>query len=160
MNTSGKAVNLEALADTMENMIEEHLYLLHKHTYEIVDIDYYYYQVVEENEEHDLYHGRLDWEKKVIEQAKDVFEHEDDYLAIPNQYDLNEYQMLKKFCNLLSEADCTSCLQSIQGKGAFRRFKAFIRHIGLENEWYKFRSEKIKEIATLWCKANGLPFNI
>ncbi|WP_152512773.1 hypothetical protein [Haloplasma contractile] len=63
----------------------------------------------------------------MFDQAKYVFDQEDDYLAIPSQYDLNEDQMLKQFCNLLSEVDCTSCLQSIRGTGAFRCFKSSIR---------------------------------
>ena len=42
---------------------------------------------------------------------------------------------------------------SIKNKGAFRRF-------GIEDYWYQYRDEAIKQIAIDWCNKNGIAFAI
>ncbi|MEH7302773.1 UPF0158 family protein [Neobacillus drentensis] len=52
--------------------------------------------------------------------------------------------------------DCL--LRAIKGKGAFRRFKDNIIDLGLEDQWYSYRSKCYKEIAIEWCRENNIEF--
>ncbi len=40
----------------------------------------------------------------------------------------------------------------------YRKFKDKLIEIGLENDYYKFYDEKLKEIAIEWCKDNNLEY--
>lgn len=45
---------------------------------------------------------------------------------------------------------------SIQGRGAFGRFKDTIYDLRLEQKWYKFREEAYEQVARNWCEENGI----
>jgi hypothetical protein len=45
-------------------------------------------------------------------------------------------------------------LRSIEGKGAFRRFKDALHRHGIEMNWYAYKDEAYKEIARDWCEEN------
>lgn len=47
---------------------------------------------------------------------------------------------------------------SIKGSGAFRRFKDNIYKYNIEEEWYKFRDEAIKQIVIEWCEDNEINY--
>ncbi|MHC2995299.1 MAG: hypothetical protein IBV53_07360 [Candidatus Atribacteria bacterium] len=47
---------------------------------------------------------------------------------------------------------------SIKGRGAFRRFKNNIYKYNLEEDWYRFRDEAIKQITIEWCEDNGINY--
>ncbi|HNT44737.1 MAG TPA: UPF0158 family protein, partial [Syntrophorhabdaceae bacterium] len=49
-------------------------------------------------------------------------------------------------------------LYTIDGRGAFRRFKDAIHRLGIEKDWFKYRDGRLKELAVDWLKANGIPF--
>ncbi len=57
----------------------------------------------------------------------------------------------------LNEID--DLLYAIQGKGAFGRFKTAIHCHHVENKWYQFREERLKEIAIEFCKYYGLTYH-
>ena len=46
--------------------------------------------------------------------------------------------------------------RTIQGRGAFRRFKDGVRRLGIEQQWYDYRDKKYVEFAIYWCKENGI----
>ncbi|GAA60106.1 hypothetical protein P20652_1970 [Pseudoalteromonas sp. BSi20652] len=48
--------------------------------------------------------------------------------------------------------------QSIHGKGAFRRFKTVLEKLGLVDEWYKYRGQKLRGFVEFWCKENKIDF--
>ena len=50
-------------------------------------------------------------------------------------------------------------LHAIQGRGAFGRFKTAIHCHNIENKWYKFREERLKEIAMEFCERHGLTYH-
>ena len=47
---------------------------------------------------------------------------------------------------------------AIKGKGAFRRFKDSIIRVDIEDNWYKYREEAIKQVAIYWCQLNQIDF--
>ena len=83
----------------------------------------------------------------------------DDYILVPNKYDVDEYLMMEKFIYTIPSELIQSRLEElIQGKGAFRRFKDAIFNLGITEEWYKFRDECYKEFAKEWCEYHNIAF--
>ena len=75
-------------------------------------------------------------------------------------YIMNENEIMERFCFSLEDAQMSDFLQrTIQGSGAFRRFKDAVYQNGIENEWFAYRNEEYKEIAIDWCQENGIEFN-
>lgn len=50
------------------------------------------------NDDDDEYLGkRPDWEKDIFDKTKEV-PTSDDYLELPSQFDIHEYQIMQEFC--------------------------------------------------------------
>lgn len=81
------------------------------------------------------------------------------YAPIPDKEELNEYQMMERFCDLVTNEKIQDDLfVAIQGKGAFGRFNTAIRCHNIKDQWYKFRDSCIREIAVEFCKQHGLDY--
>ena len=83
----------------------------------------------------------------------------DDYILVPNKYDVDEYSMMERFIYTIPSELIQSRLEElIQGNGAFRRFKDAIFNLGITEEWYKLRDECYKEFAKEWCEYHNIAF--
>ena len=80
-------------------------------------------------------------------------------IILPTQYEINEYQIMADFIEIIENEKIKEKLQNIiQGKGAFRRFKDYCFQLNIIQDWYRFKEKKYKEIAIEWCKQNGLKY--
>ena len=80
-------------------------------------------------------------------------------IILPTQYEINEYQKMADFIEIIENEKIKEKLQNIiQGKGAFRRFKDYCFQVNIIQDWYRFKEKKYKEIAIEWCKQNGLKY--
>lgn len=80
-------------------------------------------------------------------------------IIMPTQHEINEYQMMVDFIDILDNLEIKDNLHRlIQGKGAFRRFKDYCFDENIIQDWYKYRDERYKEIAIEWCKQNELKY--
>lgn len=80
-------------------------------------------------------------------------------IILPTQYEINEYQIMTDFIEIIENEKIKEKLQNIiQGKGAFRRFKDYCFQVNIIQDWYRFKEKKYKEIAIEWCKQNGLKY--
>jgi len=147
-------VNLEDIIEGMEMQTEFNHSYLDTMTGEIVsvteeELDY------AQNEELDL-DELPDWQKELVEIAEEILE-TDRYIQLPDKFDIDEYHIMERFClSLKDEKIRNEMYHSIQGKGAFRRFKEKIRRFKIENDWYDFRDDVIREIAREWCEVNDI----
>ena len=99
------------------------------------------------------------WYCEAVSRAKQYLENQNDYLPLPDKYDFNEYRIIEKFiARVVIPKQLQMLSQSIQGKGAFRRFKAVLEKLGLVDEWYKYRGQKLREFVEFWCKENKIDF--
>jgi hypothetical protein len=90
----------------------------------------------------------------LIEEIEESF---DEYVPLPNQYEIDEYSMIEEFIDNLPEGRKQEELyDSIIGRGAFRRFKDEVYELGLEQKWYKYRDEAHEKLAREWCEENGI----
>ena len=80
-------------------------------------------------------------------------------IMLPTRYDINEYGMMEDFTETIEDIRLQNQLYiSLNGSGAFRRFKDTCINFDIINDWYKFRDERYKELAINWCKENNIEF--
>lgn len=80
-------------------------------------------------------------------------------IMLPTKYDINEYKMMEDFIKTVKDLKIQNQLYiSINGHGAFRRFKDTCIYYSIINNWYKFRNEQYKKLAINWCKENNIEF--
>ena len=88
---------------------------------------------------------------------EEIDEYWDDYIRLPDQYELHEYDIMEDYASSYPDKDISAeLMQSIRGRGAFRRFKDKCYHHGIEKEWFRFHDEAIRQKAQQWCIDNGL----
>lgn len=80
-------------------------------------------------------------------------------IILPTRYDIHEYDIMVRFVETITDTRLQNQLYiSLNGKGAFRRFKDTCINFNIIDDWYKFRDEKYKEIAISWCQKNNIEF--
>ena len=81
------------------------------------------------------------------------------FLRFPTKYEIHQYRMMEAFIDRLSPGKTQEELAyAIRGKGAFRRFKQYVRYHGLEQRWYDYLAEAYRELAIRWCDEEGLEY--
>lgn len=91
------------------------------------------------------------------EAQEEIEEGSDRYLALPDSFDINEYEMMEHFLWTITDEEARHTLDvAMRGKGAFRRFSAKLNALGLEEDWYDYRSKQYERIARDWCEVNNI----
>src|SRR5690606_5283954 len=94
-------------------------------------------------------------QKQEIIQPQDI-ESGDDWVELPSQFEINEYQIMRAFANSRIDTNENQKLHAaLTGSKAFRRFKDTAFDIGVIDEWYEFKTKALTEIARTWCEDNG-----
>ena len=88
--------------------------------------------------------------------AQEVLSAADDYLQLPDRFEIDEYRMMERFALGLGAAARDETLRALSGRGAFRHFKDTVHRLGLAKAWYGFRDSRYEEIARDWCDAHGI----
>ena len=84
----------------------------------------------------------------------------DDWIALPDKFDIHEYRLLECFSLGVEDADVRAALaQAIRGRGAFRRFKEVIHEHGIAEAWYSYRQQSFEVTAIEWLEANGIAYS-
>ena len=147
--------SLKDVVHEMDVPGDEHSAFLHRHTGELITLSRDELSAAEEDDDIDDY---PEWQQEMIIKAREILE-SDDFLALPNKFDVHEYSIMEDFC--FSVADDTirgSLLDKIRGNGAFRRFKDAIQMNGIEEDWYSFRQEAFEKIAIDWLEDNKISY--
>ena len=80
-------------------------------------------------------------------------------IILPTRYDINEYEMMEDFAETIEDTRLQNQLHiSLNGRGAFRRFKDTCINFDNIDDWNKYRDQKYKEFAINWCKENNIKF--
>jgi hypothetical protein len=148
-------VKLEDIVEAMELQPDDYHTFLNKQTGECVTFSASEYSEAEGLEE-DVDPQELD---EGTAQALEYLNNEEDYVSLPDEYEIDEYEMMERFCLAVElDEDRQRLLDAIDGRGAFRRFKDLIRQLGLEDDWYQFRDEVYLEVARQWCEENEISY--
>ena len=99
-----------------------------------------------------------EWQHDQIRIAREMLE-TDHYLPLPDRFEINEYQIMERFCLSVDEDDLRDDLcDAIRGRGAFRRFKDRVQAYGMAEDWYQYRDAALREIAIAWCEEHGIRY--
>jgi Uncharacterised protein family (UPF0158) len=151
------AVRLQDVIDEMDAVSDEHHAYLNRQTGELETICNEEIRAVEE--EHDLA-DYPDWQQEAIQKTSQVLD-SDDYLPLPNKFDIHEYSIIEQFCIQIEDSDLSNeLLFQIRGSGAFQRFKHAIHRYDIADDWYRYRQTALERIAIDWLDANEIPYEI
>ena len=150
-------VKLIDIIEGMESQSDEISSYLNKKTGEVVLISDYEMRAAESN---DPIEDVPDWEKDQVLVAREIMAETGDYISLPSKYDINEYRIMEDFCWSLEDTRKGEFLHGlIGGPGTNRRFKDALFKYSIEEDWYKYRSDALKEIAVEWCRENNIEFD-
>jgi len=79
------------------------------------------------------------------------------FQPLPTKFDIHEWSIMEDFSNSVKSARIRAeLLDAIHGAGAFRHFKHMLRLYKIEQRWYDFRAEALRQIAIEWCEKNNI----
>ena len=146
-------VKLESIIDELQMMFDDQRSFFNIRTGDIALISD---EELRAAEEESSIEKSPDWKLENVNIAIEILE-EDFWIPLPSKYDVNEYEIMERFCLSIENnklRDNMYC--SIQGRGAFRKFKDNIERYNIEQDWYRFRDNALKEIAISWCQENEI----
>ncbi|MFA5693392.1 MAG: hypothetical protein WC907_07230 [Acholeplasmataceae bacterium] len=152
-----KKVNLKDIISSLEQTDDQTSFYLNKNTYKIEMTFEDYFTLVDNLSEDDKLEGHPDWEKSLINLTRDIL-YGNDYISLPDKYEINEYDMMKKFLKHLPEFLFDSFYDALHKKSAFRNFHNLLNKHHLNDKWLKYRYEKYKDIAIYWCLSNKIKY--
>lgn len=129
-------ISWEALEDAFENNAHEVHSYLHLDTGEVI-------RVVDGIADPGMHH-------RIMGDAS--------YLRIDPVSSREQYRWMERFIATVEDGEFRSkLLQSIDGKGAFRRFKDVLMLFPVDRErWFTFRSERLRACMEAWLTAHGI----
>ncbi len=80
-----------------------------------------------------------------------IMDFSDNYVRVPTDGFPDEYSLMSDFASLFPLPYSEKLEQSLQGKGAFRRFKDMLRRLDLAEEWYRYRDMRYRREVREWC---------
>ena len=82
-----------------------------------------------------------------------------EYIKLPNKDYLDTYGIMEAFCDEVDDQESKEWLkESIKGSGAFRRFKASLSRLHLEDQYRDYLNKEIRNAAIDWCNENGFEY--
>jgi len=151
-----KPVSLQSVVNEMDVLGEEWTAYISKKTGELVTVTEEEANIVDAGGEDDEFIP--DWQRETLPKVREVLE-SDDFVALPDKFEIHEYSIMERFCLSLSDEGLQDeLLHAIRGSGAFRRFKDAIHRKEIQDDWYRFRDESIKDIAIDFLESEGIAF--
>ena len=144
-------VRLKAIIEGMEFQSDEMTAYFHRPTGRVLPVSEEAFTAAEEGDE--------EWvEAEELAEARNILAHEDEYVALPDRFEIDEYRMMERFALGIQNVERQEeLLRALRGTGAFRHFKDGVRRQGVADEWYSFRDRRYEEVARDWCEAHGIP---
>ena len=148
-------VSLHAVAEKMQEGSDESFAHIHRTTGELFTILQEEIDIVERDKPRD---ELADWQQEMVQQTERVLA-SDDFLPLPTQYEIHEYDIMERFCeSITDERVADDLLRRIRGSGAFRRFKDGVLRHGIADQWYQFRDRALESIAAKWLEMHEIPY--
>lgn len=93
------------------------------------------------------------------EELIEEIESSDYYIRLPDQYEINEYNIMKDFANSLEDNFMKNKLLNVlKNRRPYRNFKDEVLYLGIREDYFKFREEVYYEMAKEWCHNNRIEF--
>ena len=149
-----KPVSLQSVVNEMDVPSDEMTAYINKKTGELFTVSEEETHIIEAGNDDDEFVP--EWQKEILPKVREVLE-SDDFVALPDKFEIHEYSIMERFClSLPDEALQNELLHAIRGSGAFHRFKDAIHHKGIQDDWYRFRDQALKRIAIHFLESEGI----
>jgi hypothetical protein len=79
-------------------------------------------------------------------------------IALPSKFDIDEWDIMRRYADHLHEPLRGEVLTAIHGKGAFRLFRMTMDRLGLRDDWFTFRDDTVKRIAIDWLNDHSIEY--
>jgi len=147
-------ISLSAVIDAIQSATEESDSYLDPDTGEIVYVTDEMRDMIEDDELDDA----PPWMREDLPKVREALA-SGRYLSLPTKFDVHEWAIMEEFSKGQENSRVRNeLLDAIHGSGAFRLFKSSIRRLGIEDTWYRFRDEAIRNIAREWLEENNLQY--
>ena len=151
-----KPVSLKSVVNEMDVISDDVTAYINKKTGELCAVSEEEANIIEAGNEGDDFIP--DWQREILPKVREVLE-SDDFVALPDQFEIHEYSIMERYCLSLSDEGLQDeLLRAIRGSGAFRRFKDAIHRKEIQDDWYRFRNEAFKSLATDFLESEGIAF--
>lgn len=88
---------------------------------------------------------------------KDVRKNPDDYIDLPNEYEIDEIGMMDTYIENFPESELKEELRdTLTGRSPHQKFEEKLREIELLEDWKQYRAGEYDWIARKWAADNGL----
>ncbi len=146
---------LKEIIGGMDDQNDELYFYLNKKTGEVVMVSSEEMRAAEDEEPIEDYPK---WQQEIIKIAIEIV-NTDDYIELPDRYEIHEYEMMENFCLSIEDNKIRGSLfDAIRGKGAFRRFKDKAYKYDILENYHEFKNLALKEIAIEWCNENNIKY--
>ena len=143
------SVQIRGIIEGMEMQSDDMHSFLHRPSGRLVTVSDEALEAAESDDE--------DWvTPEELAEAREIVAANDDYIALPDRFEIDEYRMMERFAHGLANTERDATLRALHGRGAFRYFKDTVHRLGLAKAWYDFRDECYRDVARAWCEAHGL----
>jgi hypothetical protein len=150
-------LKLNEIVDMLDEVDDIRTAYLKMDTNEIVMLNMDYLAIAEDLEEEIDYKEFCDWEIELIDDAKSLLADDDNYIKLPDKFDINEYSIMERFAYSYDDDEISDkLLHEINGRGAFRRFSDIISMMGIRQEWFSFKQKHLEKVAKEWCELNKI----
>lgn len=151
-------VRLESIVEGMEFQSDEAHSFLHRPSGQVLTLSD---EALAAAETEDVEPDRARWMSAAeMEEARKIVAARDDYLALPERFEINEYHMMQRFADGRGNVDeREALLRAIHGRGAFRHFKDTAHRLDLSDAWHAYRDDCYREVARQWCDKHGLEYD-
>lgn len=149
-------VSLQSVVNEMDGLGDVMAAYINKKTGELFTVSEEETRIIEESNEDDEF--TPEWQKEILPRVREVIE-SDDFVVLPDKFEIHEYSIMEQFCFSLPDKGLQDeLLGVIRGRGAFRRFKDAIYRREIHDDWYRFRNQALKRIATDFLESEGIPW--
>jgi hypothetical protein len=86
------------------------------------------------------------------------FENDDRWVYLFNRFSIDDMHIMKKFARNASPAASQELLNSLSGRGAYRRYRDVIHRRGLQREFDAYREGKLADLVRFELEQRKIPF--
>lgn len=153
-------VNIQKIVDELQMRFIDTTVYYNKMTGKTLNVQDDDFRIVEDDDFENNIQDYPEWQREHLKEVYDLLYNDiDTYIALPNNFEIKDSDIMEEFIETVSNNSKRVQLENCMWqKGMYRKFKDKLIQIGLENDYYKFYHEKLKEIAIEWCKENNLEY--
>lgn len=152
-------IKISEIVDELQRISMDLAVYYNKTTGEFLNVEDDDFRIIEDDDFENKIKDYPKWQKEYLQKVYDLYDNIDNYIKLPDKFEIKDSDIMEEFIKNISNPNRKQQLENCMWqKRMYRKFKDKLIELGLENDYYKFYEEKLKEIAINWCKDNNLEF--